>query len=165
MNAGAVISDDQVYRYVLWRVLTPLPGEKLAGTILWVCLNPSTADASRDDATLRKVCGFSRRWGFKQPRIVNLYALRSREPKALWKHLDPVGPENNNHICAEVGKADAIVFAWGGNAKADRAKLVEGLVSLSAQDGSPIWHLGLTESGQPKHPLMLGYDTVRKEID
>lgn len=169
---GAVISDCRTYRYVLWRSLS---GAGLAGSVLWVMVNPSTADAWTDDATIRKVMGFSRRWGFAQARVVNLYALRSRNPKALLTHPEPVGPENDRYICLEASVADGIVLAWGNNADPARARDVRGLIRMNTEAGgehptrrersTPIWHLGLTGPGQPKHPLMLGYDTIRKEID
>lgn len=158
---GAVISDCQTYRYVLWRSLS---GAGLAGSVLWVCVNPSTADAWADDATIRKICGFSRRWGFSQARVVNLYALRSRDPKALLTHPDPIGPENNEYIGREAATAGAVVLAWGNNAKPERAKVVRQLIEANAEH-TAIWHLGLTKTGQPSHPLMLGYNTMRKEID
>jgi hypothetical protein len=161
---GAVISPCETYRYVLWRSLTPVGDEALsAGTVLWICLNPSTADASKDDATLRKICGFSRRWRFGHVRLVNLYALRSREPKALWKHADPIGPENDAHIVEESAQADAIVFAWGGNAEPERARRVTDHVSTVTDGHVPVWNLGLTGGEQPMHPLMLSYSTLRKE--
>lgn len=163
ISSGAILSPCETYRYVLWRVLEPQPGEPLAGTLLWVMLNPSTADATADDATIRKVCGFARRWGYREARVVNLYALRSRDPKALWKHQDPVGPENDDHLRWEATHADAVVLAWGANAGQLRAEEVRKIV-LRAADPAPVWHLGLTQNGHPKHPLMLGYDTLRSEI-
>jgi len=158
---GAVISDCKAYRYVLWRSLS---GAGLAGSVLWVMVNPSTADGWADDATIRKVCGFSRRWGFAQARVVNLYALRSRNPKLLLTHPDPIGSENDEYIRLEASTADAIVLAWGNNAKPERAKAVQRIVEANAEN-TPVWHLGLTGPGQPKHPLMIGYNTMRKEID
>jgi len=162
MTHGAVVSDCGTYRYVLWRSLVAQSTERLNGRLVWVCLNPSVADASADDPTIRKICGFTRRWGFAQPRVVNLYALRSTDPKGLWRHTDPVGPENDRYIREEITACDAIVLAWGANATPERAKTVTRLIDLNTLDlGVPIWHLGLTKNGQPKHPLMLGYDTKR----
>jgi hypothetical protein len=158
---GAVISDCQTYRYVLWRSLS---GAGLAGSVLWVAVNPSTATATENDATIRKVMGFSRRWGFAQARVVNLYALRSRDPKLLLTHPNPIGPENDKYIRVEASEADAVVLAWGNNAKPERAKSVQQAIEVWAEH-KPIWHLGLTGRGQPSHPLMLGYNTMRKEID
>lgn len=167
-SKGAVISDCGTYRYALWRTLAPLD---VGGTVLWVMVNPSRATATEDDATVRKVMGFSRRWGFGQARIVNLYALRSRDPKALLTHPDPIDPQNDKVICVEASVASAVVLAWGANAKAERAAEVRGLIRMNAEvrEGrerrTPTWHLGLTGSSQPKHPLMLGYDTPRVEAD
>ena len=166
INNGAEI--DGEYRYALWRSIAPLRGETLAGTVLWICLNPSTADATENDATVRKVIGFSRRWGFAHARIVNLFALRSRDPKALKTHPEPIGPRNDDRIINEVYGASAIVLAWGGTADQgpgqERAADVRRDVKyLASRRECPIWHLGLTKAGQPRHPLMLSYNTPRRE--
>lgn len=149
---------DGEYRYVLWRYLG---GGGPAGTVLWVMLNPSTADAVLDDATIRKVMGFSRSWGFSTARVVNLYALRSRDPKALLAHADPVGPQNDAYLVREASLADGICLAWGANAKPDRAKWVTRLVLENRAPHVRVWTLGRTLGGEPKHPLMLGYTTPR----
>lgn len=163
-SKGAVISDCGTYRYALWRTLAPRESVDMGGVVLWVMVNPSTATATEDDATVRKVMGFSRRWGFGQARIVNLYALRSRDPKALLTHPNPIGPDNDHFIGTEAAAADAIVLAWGNNANHERAKAVRQFIEANVEH-TPIWHLGLTGKGQPSHPLMLGYDTPRVEID
>lgn len=160
---GAII--DGEYRYVLWRDLAwDLGPAASAGAVLWVMLNPSVATDITDDPTIRKVMGFSRRWGFSQARVANLYALRSTNPKALLTHPDPVGPKNDEYITDELAKADAVVLAWGRNAKLDRAAAVLHFVKLHCMH-VPTWHLGLTQNRHPKHPLMLGYDTRRVEAD
>lgn len=155
MSKGAII--DGEYRYLLWRELDEK--ERPRKSLLWIMLNPSTADAERDDATIRKVCGFSRRWGFNEVRITNLYALRSRDPKALKTHPEPIGPLNDEHLRYELSLTDNVVLAWGAHADVHRAKKVSDMARLASP--SRVWHLGLTGSGQPKHPLMLGYDTER----
>ena len=165
INNGAEI--DGEYRYVLWRSIAPLRGETLTGTVLWVMLNPSTADATENDATVRKVIGFSRRWGFANARIVNLFALRSRDPKALKTHPEPVGPRNDETIRNEASAADGIVLAWGANASELRARgraaAVRSLLFSLPRLALPAWNLGRTLDGQPKHPLMLSYNTPRRE--
>ena len=154
-DGGAVIQGD--YRYVLWRKLS---GADLRHRLLWIMLNPSTATAEADDHTIRKVCGFTRRWGFAEPRVVNLYALRTRHPEILWTYKDPVGPENDHYIVDELRAAQAVVLAWGAHAKQERERHVFGLLRQAAS--VPVWHLGLTSSGRPKHPLTLGYATERQ---
>lgn len=154
MTSGAIIEDE--FRYVLWRYLG---SGGPAGTVLWVMLNPSTADAVADDATIRKVMGFSRRWGFAWARVVNLYALRSRDPKALKTHPAPIGPKNDEHIAREVAQADGVVLAWGANAEPVRSLAVRRLVHQHA--AAPIWRLGTTSCGEPGHPLMISYKMPR----
>lgn len=167
VSDGAVIEGE--YRYLLWR---GLGSGGPAGRILWVMLNPSTATAKENDPTVRKVIGFSRRWGYAEARIVNLFALRSTDPKALRTHPAPLGPRNDATLTEECQRADAIILAWGGNADRkgsavrDRALVVWRSIVEHPEfeiSGTPLWHLGLTKGGMPKHPLMLGYDTMRKE--
>lgn len=158
---GAVV--DGEYRYLLWRTI-PHQGQS---RLLWIMLNPSTADAAQDDPTVRKVLGFSRRWGYGQVRIVNLFGLRSTSPALLKTHPDPVGKRNDDFIAEAATLAHGIVYAWGGNADPQnslaraRAVAVRGLVSMYAISNAPKWCLGFTKGNQPKHPLMLGYDTER----
>lgn len=161
------------YRYRLWR---NIPEANVVGsgihsvkTVLWIMLNPSTADATENDPTIRKVMGFSMRWGFKQARIVNLCALRSTDPKGLiTSTIDPVGPKNFQVIEEELNSAYRVVLAWGANAKPnckaayDAAIVVKDLVSSHPRvvDGSvSVVTLGQCTNGAPKHPLMLAYST------
>src|SRR5690606_18576726 len=95
MNGTARFSPCGQYRYLLTRPI-PAPFWKPdAGEAVFVMLNPSTADASEDDPTIRRCIGFAKEWGCTGLTVANLYALRSTDPKGLWKHRDPVGPEND----------------------------------------------------------------------
>lgn len=90
MQRSAIISECQRYRYVLERKWQPeLPG------VLFVALNPSTADGQHDDPTVRRCVGFARSWGFGKIVIANLFALRSSHPSVLLIDVDPIGPEND----------------------------------------------------------------------
>src|SRR5439155_12676179 len=75
----------------------------------WIMLNPSTADARQDDPTIRRCIGFSRAWGFSGCRVCNLYALRSKTPRGLWRVRDPIGAGNDRAIRELVGKCSVIV--------------------------------------------------------
>lgn len=156
LNGAFVLGD---YRYTLWRQAA---GKPAVPWVLWVMLNPSTADASVDDPTIRKVRGFSERWGFGRFVVVNLYALRSTDPKALWSHPAPVGPSNDWVISQLITQGPgAIICAWGAHAKRERVDEVTTLIYIRS-NGIPVQSLGLTKSGMPKHPLMLSYDTERE---
>lgn len=144
----AQISEDQLYRYELTRRFDEEP------LLTFVMLNPSTADADVDDPTIRRCISFARRDGWGGIRVVNLYALRSTDPKALLTAADPVGDRNDSVLRGAFMLAASgdrpIVAAWGANAKPARVAHVLSLVS-----GARFMCFGTTKSGQPKHPLYL----------
>jgi hypothetical protein len=115
--------------------------------VLFVMLNPSTADASRDDPTIRRCVGFAKAWGFGALSVANLFALRSTDPSVLLSAQDPVGPDNDAMILELARKASLVVAAWGAHkVAARRAAAVQSLLPKAVC-------LGLTSSGQPRHPL------------
>jgi hypothetical protein len=114
-------------------------------------LNPSTADAERDDPTIRRCIGFSQAWGFGSAEIVNLFALRATDPGVLRVHADPVGPETDDHILSAAARAEVVIAAWGAFGFAtSRAEHV-----LSLLSNKRLHCLGRTRSGAPRHPLYL----------
>jgi hypothetical protein len=148
-GSGAIISRCGVYRYLLLRTVS----DTNSGTCLFVMLNPSTADAEIDDATVRRCVDFTRRWGYGELRIVNLFALRSADPLHLAAVPDPIGPGNDEVIRAELTTADIVVVAWG-NQGAFRKRSLQ-VLRLLAGSGIKAWHLGLNKSGEPLHPLFV----------
>lgn len=141
----AVLSPCGTYRYELRRTWGP---GKAVG---WIMLNPSTADATEDDATIRKCVRFAQDWGYDGIVVRNLYALRSRNPKTLKNHPNPVGPDNHKYL-ARAAEETVTVCAWGANADLlDVAWAVDQLVAAAV----PLWMLALTKGGQPGHPLFL----------
>ena len=149
MESGATLSDCERYRYHLWRRF----GE--GGTVAFVMLNPSTADATADDPTIRKCIGFAKRWGYGRVDVVNLFAWRATNPKELPNVLEPVGAKNNSHIFAVCRCADLVVFAWGSDKFArQRARQVRALL---ANVGTPTKALRLSKDGNPWHPLYVPY--------
>ena len=153
MNGEAVISDDGRYRYVLRRFLDSLTG---VGALLFVMLNPSTADAETDDATIRRCRGFAAEGGYAGFTVVNLYAFRATTPNDLWLADDPIGPENDDHLVRELeGRTGPVVCAWGVHAKAAR---VQRFVDLAG--GAKLQCLGRTLDGSPRHPLYLRRGTA-----
>lgn len=158
---GAVISDCRTYRYSLTREWED------GKCVAWLMLNPSTADAQVDDPTIRKCIGFSKRWGFGRLVVVNLFALRSTDPRALARNTDPVGPMTNWWITAAAKESRELVCAWGCQqhlttyALKDRPRQV--LERLIPAD-TIVSCLGRRKDGAPRHPLMLSYDTPREEF-
>jgi hypothetical protein len=143
----AVISRDGLYRYRLERTWSTGP------TITWIMLNPSTADATHDDATIKRIVGFSRSWRFGTARVVNLYAYRATDPRQLWQAADPVGPDNDRHLTEALTGVEALA-AWGVNARPERVQAV--LALHAAAPGAGRLHaLATTKAGAPRHPLYL----------
>lgn len=143
-------SDCGLYRYTLRR-------NWMAGRdrICFVMLNPSIADAHIDDPTTRRAAAFAHKFSCRNYLAVNLFALRSTDPKGLKAVDDPIGPENDAYLLAAAEWADEIVVAWGtGGAYMDRGKQVIELLS-----DYPLWCLGRTKHGHPRFPLYLSKDT------
>jgi len=151
----AVFSDDGRYRYSLSRVWGPGPA------IAWVMLNPSTADGSWDDATLRRIQAFSRRTTnvttYGRLEVVNLFAYRAVDPTELLATEDPVGPDNDAHIDRVVRGATTVVAAWG--AWAERVATGRAHTVTQRLPRDRTYALGRTRSGAPRHPLRLAGDT------
>jgi hypothetical protein len=145
---ACVFSPCWKYRYTLGRQV-----EGGRGTLAFVMLNPSTADDTVDDPTVRRCLGYARDLGFGQLQIANLYAWRSRDPYDLLRVPDPVGPGNDHYLLATCTAADLVVCAWGAFVGAD-ARSREVLALL--RRGGVVPHaLRQTRSGQPAHPLRL----------
>ena len=152
LGRDARLSDCGTYRYTLSRIWEPG-----LGNCLFVMLNPSTADALADDPTIRRCVGFARAWGYGSLSVVNLFALRATDPKALYRHADPVGPDNDAVIAAAARVADVVVAAWGAHGThRDRGDAVARLIAEVA--GRAVHRLSLTGDGQPGHPLYLKAD-------
>src|SRR5271165_6420898 len=115
-ESSAVFSDDGHYRYRLTRRWGPGPA------LMFVSLNPSTAGAHRNDATVRRDIGFARGFGYNAFNALNLYAGKATDPKALAAMTDPVGPDNDAHLDAAAAEHDVIVFEWGTHAQEARAR-------------------------------------------
>jgi hypothetical protein len=144
---SAIISKCGQYRYSLRR-RTKIENSKV---MCFVMLNPSTADAEKDDATIRRCIGFAEREGCGVLQVVNLFAYRSTDPEKLGYVLDPVGPENSAHIEDAVANADIVVVAWGSNEHAKE------IAQEFSRYGS-LHCLGKTKNGSPRHPLYVKGD-------
>jgi hypothetical protein len=160
----AILSEDLLHRYLLRRSVTPYDDDGTPNsTLLYIMLNPSTADASIDDPTIRKCRGFLERWNqnldgfnFTAFEVVNLFSFRATKPRDLWLASESVGPECNRHIIEAAARADKVVAAWGAQKNKrvyERARYVQALLP-----GVPLYSIGEpSQDGHPQHPLMLAY--------
>lgn len=145
IQRNAVI--DGPYRYYLSRGTGPQCGV--------VMLNPSTADGLEDDATIRKLMGFTRDWGYPSFVVANLFSFRATDPKVMLAAPDPVGPHTDGYLHA-IATLPLVVVAWGNDAP--KARAIEALRILRAP-GRMLYCLGRTMHDQPKHPLYVPYST------
>ena len=118
-------------------------------------LNPATATEVQNDPTVERCERRARALGFGAFRVTNIFAWRDTDPRKMRKAVEPVGPENDIAILEGCDWADRIVTAWGTHgAHLDRGAEVETLMRAT---GRPLYHLGLSKAGHPKHPLYIAY--------
>ncbi|NEZ55196.1 DUF1643 domain-containing protein [Adonisia turfae] len=139
------------YRYRLTRSwLTE--GQNLR-QVTFIMLNPSEADAEKDDPTIRACSQFAQRWEYTQLNIVNLFAHRTSQPSIL-KHInDPIGPENNRYLHEASATADAVILAWGN--WGSLLNRHQDVLDLLAIHHHKFYCLARNQSGQPRHPLYI----------
>lgn len=159
----AEFSPCDVYRYTLTRNWAD--GQCIA----WLLFNPSTATAELNDPTIRKAIGFSKRWGFGRLIILNLYAVRNTDPRAVTRMgASAVGPMNDYWILKSLGEARELVCAWGCAQHAPEIDIRIAEVMKLIEERMPevpMSCLGYRKDGHPRHPLMIGYDTKRIEFE
>ncbi|WP_412021497.1 DUF1643 domain-containing protein [Burkholderia cepacia] len=153
---SAIISPCCHYRYRLERDVAPT-----GFVVAFFGVNPSRADASVRDQTDLKWTGFAHRWGARKYIAGNPFAFRSPRVRDLVAVVDPIGPENDAYLAQIIADADLLVPCWG-----DRSKLPKSMrprlgvvTAMLLASGKPLMVFGLTAKGDPKHPLMLAYDT------
>lgn len=154
---SAAYSECEKYRYtldIIWNANVT--------AMAVIGLNPSTATHLEDDPTLRRVKGFARDWGYGGVRMLNAFALRSTDPKALFKHPDPVGPENTIEFLKSVA-LDPTIAAWGGNIQVRRWRhwyrghdIAAAILTLQC--------FQKTKDGHPSHPLYLDSTVLPQEF-
>ena len=152
-HSGAVFSADLRHRYQLYRRLADT-GEAERTPALFLMLNPSTATHTEDDPTIRRCVRFARDWGHGHLYVANLFSLRSTDPRALRTDAYAEGdPENRHYITVLAMRSALVVCAWGahGSLRGRSTTIVDMLTAANVD----LWTLGLTQGGQPKHPLYL----------
>jgi hypothetical protein len=148
---GAIFDVNARYRYSLWRTWSVYYPR-----IVFVLLNPSTADEQRNDPTIRRCMGFARAWSFGSIEVVNLFAYRATDYRALFKADDPIGEENYRFLLQAVERCSTIVLGWGNRGTLlGRNRQVIQLLNRR----NDVYCLGTTKDGQPRHPLYLKGDT------
>lgn len=150
LETGADFSSCRVWRYTLWRRWEE---PEYDSRVMFIGLNPSTADEVENDPTVRRCINFAKDWGYGGMFMMNAYGFRATDPKVMKAAADPVGPGNNEALASIANEADLIVAAWGNHCTAERASEICELIN------APIMCLGQTASGMPKHPLYLRKDT------
>ena len=152
INSYAKLSDNRKYRYILYRAW----GKRIPYA-LFILLNPSTADETTNDPTVRRCISFAKICGYGAMSIVNLFAYRTTDPKELQRCLYPFGNENMFWIQEAISHADIIIAAWG--TKGNYKNQDKAVMCMVEQTGMQIKCLGITKSGHPKHPLYLSRNT------
>ena len=169
MRRETVFSPCRQYRYALWREwpgptpqLFPDGGAMISARsdsyLMVIGLNPSTADETRNDPTIRRCIAFAKRWGFGALCMTNLFAWRDTSPAAMKRAPDPRGDLNDYYLNAHAKDAGMILAAWGKHgAHQGRAAYVR---DLFGECGFPLHYLRLNGDGSPEHPLYVPADTV-----
>jgi hypothetical protein len=153
----AIISPCGLYRYSLGRRWHH--GDARPHYVMWLMLNPSTADGETDDRTIERCISFSRSWGFDGLMVGNLFAFRATDPKMLYRAEDAVGPANDAYLQNMATGCELVVAAWGGHDYVYPERVRAALLAV----GRPVKCLGTTKGGHPRHPLYLKSDTVLTE--
>lgn len=145
---GAQFSNNRVYRYKLWRIWN----NKLP-LVLFIGLNPSTANEVEDDPTVRRCVNFAKRWEYGGIYMGNLFAVRATDPKEMVAHNRPIGPDNDHALREMILRTRINVACWGTKGlHLDRGRFVSRLMLFPKC-------FGITKTGHPKHPLYLRNDT------
>ncbi len=150
LDSGATISECGKYRYRLWRVW-----DEALPACCFVMLNPSKADATDDDPTIRRCIGFAKRFGCGRLDVVNLFAFRATNPRELLKASDPVGSENDTAIVEATQLAETVIAAWGVQGTMREQEV---FYILSYMAPGRVKCLGKTQGGYPRHPVRLPND-------
>ena len=162
---GAHFSPCRRWRYRLW-----IEWNQDRPVMLWLLLNPSTADEIANDPTVERCQRRAHASGFGSVGIANIFAWRSTDPAGLLATEDPVGPENDAAIIDMATRADLIVCGWGKHGSLlGRGPAVEEMLRSRRAIRHKLHALKLNADGSPRHPLYVGYEAKpvawRKEAE
>lgn len=148
---GAAFSSCRTYRYYLWRIW-----DRKTARMVFIGLNPSTADEFNDDPTIRRCIGFAKEWGCGGLIMTNLFAFRATDPKEMKLAKDPIGMCNDQYLLDISSGESMTVLGWGNHGEfMDRGMRV---IEMLLPHCPNLYHFGLTQKGNPRHPLYLSYD-------
>ena len=149
-KSTAIYSDCERYRYALTR-----EWDAAGKRALFIMLNPSTATELQNDPTVERCERRARALGFGAFRVTNIFAWRDTDPRKMRAADEPVGPANDATILDGVAWGDTVIAAWGTHG----VHLGRGpqVAALLRQTSQPLYVLGLTKEGHPKHPLYIKY--------
>lgn len=143
---GAVFSDCKRYRYKLWRIW-----DKSKLYAMFLMLNPSTADETKNDPTVAKCQQYAMDWGYGGLYVCNIFAYRATDPDVMKAYKEPIGQDNDEAIQEVADKAGVIVCAWGNHGvHMSRSDNVRQLLK-----GNELHYLKLNNNNEPGHPLYL----------
>ena len=147
MHNECEFSTDRKYRYTLKHIW-----DSTKDNIVFIGLNPSTADENKLDPTLRRIRGFASSWGYGSFTMLNAFAFRATNPSDMKSQDDPIGPENNSWIKLVCGSSDISIACWGVNgAFMNRGEQIRRMLDK-------LYYIKLTKDGYPSHPLYLKKD-------
>jgi hypothetical protein len=142
--SGAFFSPDRQHRYLLWRT----PG-KTGPSVLFIGLNPSTADETANDPTIRRCLGYAKAWGCSRVLVANLFSFCATKPEDLKRSNYPVGDDNDLWLARAIQYTNLTIVAWGNNGlwRGRQDEIAHLLFNPQC--------LGITKLGAPRHPLYL----------
>lgn len=150
---GARFSPCKRYRYRLWRRWAD------TAACCFVMLNPSTADDIENDPTVERCVRRARSWGYGAVEVVNLFAWRSTDPRALYPsdecHVEPIGPDNDQAILEAAMQSGLVICAWGEHGRLGMRGLH--VTRMLRKRGVALHALKINKGGEPAHPLYLPY--------
>lgn len=153
----AIFSPDRKHRLTLWR-----QWDTTKPILLVIGLNPSTADETKDDPTIRRCVRFAKDWGFGSLCMMNLFSIRATDPKEMLACENPIHEWNDTLLKTTIDGAGMILAAWGTHGSHLRRDDL--IYNLMIQANRPIHCLGKTKDGQPRHPLYVKADTQPEVI-
>ena len=140
IDKGATLSKCKTYRYSLWRRWDNKP------MVLFIMLNPSTADSNEDDPTIKRCVNYAKAWGYGGIMVGNLFAYRSTDPKKLQLVKNPEGKDNKTILLGMINTTKLVICAWGNH---------YGPPPLYLQKITKLYYLKVNKDGTPAHPLYL----------